>query len=85
MFVTKTKLIVFCLFVLLLVSYAGQYPNDFDCPMRNLALEFSQYIQPWLTEQQLNEISDALNGSPEAQNCNVSLNNLQSIKNVANF
>ena len=45
--------------------------TTFDCPMRELALQFAQYIQPHLSMQQLQQIADALNGSPEAQNCNV--------------
>eukprot|EP01084_Bolivina_argentea_P221547 375200_1 len=53
-----------------------QYPTDFDCSMRSLALEFAQYIQPHLSEDQLQEISDALNGSPENKNCNISINTL---------
>ena len=41
--------------------------------MRQLALEFAQEIQPWLTTDQLQEIADALNGSPEKQplNCTI--------------
>ena len=38
---------------------------------RELALEFAQSIQPWLSSSQLQEIADALNGSPEAQNCSI--------------
>ena len=40
----------------------GPYPPTFDCPMRQLALEFAQDIQPWLTTTSLQEIADALNG-----------------------
>ena len=42
----------------------------------DLALEFAQQIQPWLSSDQLQEIADALNGSPEAMDCNVSLDTL---------
>ena len=49
----------------------------FDCPMRRLALEFAADIQPWLTTTQLQQISDALNGAEEAQNCNVTPNDLK--------
>eukprot|EP01084_Bolivina_argentea_P180090 311129_1 len=53
-----------------------KYPETFDCPMRQLAIEYAQNIQPFLTQQQLQDIADALNGSPEAQNCNISALNL---------
>ncbi len=46
--------------------------KTFDCPMRQLALEWAIEIQPSLSHDQLQEIADALNGSPEAQNCSVS-------------
>eukprot|EP01083_Nonionella_stella_P076021 206964_1 len=45
--------------------------NSLDCPMRQLALEFAQEIQPWLAQRQLQEIADALNGAEEANNCSV--------------
>eukprot|EP01084_Bolivina_argentea_P066970 122070_1 len=48
------------------ITYA--YPEDFDCPMRQLALEFAMDIQPYLAADQLQEIADALNGSPESVN-----------------
>eukprot|EP01084_Bolivina_argentea_P319827 554783_1 len=54
----------------------GPYPASFDCPMRKLALEFAQNMQPFLSYDQLKEISDALTGSPEARNCTISPNNL---------
>ena len=40
----------------------GPYPPTFDCPMRQLALQFAQEIQPWLTTTSLQQIADALNG-----------------------
>ena len=46
--------------------------ETFDCPMRELTLQFAHHIQPHLSMVQLQEIADALNGSPEAQNCNLS-------------
>ena len=51
----------------------------FDCPMRQLALEFAQEIQPWLTKDQLQQIADALNGAQEANNCSVSPSSLKQI------
>ena len=53
-------------------SNVGLVPRDFDCPMRELLLEYALEIQPELSYNQLNEISDALNGSPESQNCSIS-------------
>ena len=35
----------------------GPYPPSFDCPMRQLALEFAQNIQPFLSLDQLQEIA----------------------------
>eukprot|EP01084_Bolivina_argentea_P238607 400859_1 len=52
-------------------------PQSFDCPMRELALQFAQEIQPFLTGDQLQQIADALNGSPEAQHCNISATSLK--------
>eukprot|EP01084_Bolivina_argentea_P066965 122064_1 len=43
-------------------------PEDFDCPMRQLALEFAMNIQPHLAKDQLQEIADALNGARESIN-----------------
>eukprot|EP01084_Bolivina_argentea_P161071 280406_1 len=65
----------------------GEYPKDFDCNMRQLALQFAQNIQPFLSSNQLTDIANALNGSPEARDCNITLTNLSfkpndNIKNV---
>ena len=38
-----------------------------------MALEFAHNIQPWLSGTQLQEIADALDGTPESQDCNVSV------------
>ena len=43
-------------------------PAEFDCPMRQLALEFAMEIQPFLAADKLQEIADALNGAEEAKN-----------------
>ena len=61
------------IFELLLLQFIHCWCNEttFDCPMRQLALEFAQEIQPWLSYTQLQDIADALNGSPEAQMCQV--------------
>eukprot|EP01084_Bolivina_argentea_P271094 461150_1 len=55
---------------------ASGYPAEFDCPMRQLALEFAQSIQPFLSQKQLEDIADALNGSPEAICRNLTVNSL---------
>ena len=47
---------------------APAVPEDFDCPMRQLALEFAMEIQPFLASDKLQEIADALNGAEEAVN-----------------
>ena len=60
-----------------LLIHCESAPKSFDCPMRQLALEFAQEIQPFLTGDQLQEIADALNGSPEAQKCNISAQSLK--------
>ncbi|ETO36597.1 hypothetical protein RFI_00465 [Reticulomyxa filosa] len=60
------------LFGALLTLWANGNQKTFDCPMRQLALEFAVEIQPSLTMDQLQEIADALNGAQEAQNCSVS-------------
>eukprot|EP01083_Nonionella_stella_P019641 54547_1 len=57
--------------VLVAMLYSQSIPQDFDCPMRELALEFAQHIQPWLSQSQLQQIADGLNGSPESRNCSV--------------
>eukprot|EP01083_Nonionella_stella_P053420 141314_1 len=45
--------------------------QDFDCPMRALGVEYATYINPYITHTQLMDICDAINGSPEAQNCTI--------------
>jgi hypothetical protein len=55
---------------------AGQSPpsvrDQFDCLMRNYAVEFAQAIQPFRSAQVFSDIADALAGSPEkASGCNV--------------
>ena len=44
--------------------------------MRELALNFAAYVQPDLSLDMLQDICDALNGSPESQNCSVTPNNI---------
>jgi hypothetical protein len=50
--------------------------DDFDCRMRNFALEFAEDIQPFRSSTTFSEIADALNGTPEkAQGCTVEYTN----------
>ena len=49
---------------------------SFDCKMRQLAMDFARKVQPWLSDLQLQELADALNGAQEAQHCNVSARSL---------
>ena len=50
------------------MALADIVPEEFDCPMRQLALEFAMEIQPFLAADKLQEIADALNGAEEAKN-----------------
>lgn len=44
-------------------------PREYDCPLRQLAIDFAHEIQPRLTFAQLQELVDAVDGAQEAQNC----------------
>ena len=70
---TKTLVI----FIVLILPSLGDVPQNFDCPMRQLLLEFALNIQPKISMDELQEIADALNGAPEAKNCSVSPNILR--------
>eukprot|EP01084_Bolivina_argentea_P320044 555206_1 len=48
-------------------------PKDFDCPMRELGMQFASSVNQYITKDQLQDIADALNGAQESQNCNVSV------------
>ena len=47
--------------------------TTFDCPMRQLAIDFAHKLQPFRTKESFQQLADALNGAEEAQNCSVSL------------
>ena len=66
-----TKIFMYIVTALLCTSNAT--PSDFDCPMRQLLLEYSVEINPSLTQRQLQDTADALNGSPRGvfYGCNV--------------
>lgn len=64
-----------CIFFLQLVVVSHGDQASFDCKMRQLAMDFARKIQPMRTKLQFQQLADALNGSPEAQNCNVTPGN----------
>lgn len=45
----------------------------FDCGMRKLALQYAVHIQPGISKEALQDIADALNGTPEAMCRNVTV------------
>lgn len=51
--------------VLQLLHAASGDQQTFDCALRRLAVEFALRIQPDITAAQLQDLADALNGSPE--------------------
>ncbi len=61
------------LFVINIAGFIDATPSDFDCPMKQLLLEYSVEINPTLNERQLQDVVDALNGSPLAKlyGCNI--------------
>ena len=75
--------IVFCIFILVAkytVSSAKSKSKDvisasqtaFDCAMRKLLMEYAVQIQPNITSDQLQDIADALNGTPGREsNCTI--------------
>ena len=68
----STFVVVF-LFALSALSAGDQ--KTFDCKMRQLALDYAIRIQPYRTKAQFQQVADALNGSPEAQGCNITIPN----------
>ena len=69
-------LLAVCVLIDLINAGGGAGPASFDCPMRELILDYAQHIQPFLTKDKLQQVADALMGDPYNQNCTVSLNNL---------
>lgn len=58
---------------LVLAAHGQSVRDQFDCNMRNYAVEYAQSIQPFRTSQVFMDIANALDGSPEkASGCNVS-------------
>lgn len=46
-------------------------PATLDCPLRQVAVDFAQSLQPGRPLSVFQELADALNGAQEAQNCSV--------------
>eukprot|EP01084_Bolivina_argentea_P064482 117599_1 len=70
-------LLIQLFFTIKLTFGDGTGPASFDCPMRNLILEYAQHVQPFLTKDKLQQVADALNGDPiKPANCTVSIDNL---------
>lgn len=61
------------------LSFSLEYPSDFDCPMRDLALEFASYIQPQASAESLQSLANALNGG-DSDNCNATMRSTMKIK-----
>lgn len=61
------------LFVLAVIRYTNGDQTTFDCKMRQLAMDYAHKIQPFRTQQQFQQLADALNGAEEAQNCHVTV------------
>jgi len=65
------KVVVILVLAIFQIVYADQ--KSFDCKMRQLAMDFARKIQPFRSQQQFQELADALNGAPEAQKCTVTV------------
>ena len=61
------------LLLLLVCAIVNGDITDFDCPMRELGIEYATYINPYITQTQLQDIADALNGAPEKQQSNCTI------------
>ena len=61
--------------LLLIIAAASAQPSvrdEFDCAMRELAVEYAAFLQPLRSAQAFSDIADALDGSPEkAPGCSV--------------
>ena len=74
-------LLIVCIYVIIYVNVG--LPDGVDCPMKQFLLEYAVEIQPSITDVQLQEMADALNGSPLGIyfKCNVSYTNPNSKDN----
>lgn len=59
------------LFLLSSVAVANADKQSLDCPLRQLAVDMAQKLQPSRPMSAFQELADALNGAQEAQNCSV--------------
>jgi hypothetical protein len=55
----------------LLLALAAADKISLDCPLRQLAVDFAQELQPKRPASVFQALADALNGAQEAQNCSV--------------
>jgi hypothetical protein len=55
----------------LLLSAAYGSPTTLDCPLRQIAVDYAQKLQPARPISVFQELADALNGAQEAQGCSV--------------
>lgn len=55
-------------------AVAQSVRDEFDCEMRQLAVEYAAFIQPFRAASVFEDIAAALDGTPEkAPGCNVTL------------
>ena len=55
-----------------LISAVHADPGSLDCPLRQIALDYAQTVQPaWRPLSAFQEFADALNGAQEAVDCHV--------------
>jgi hypothetical protein len=57
--------------VALLSATASATPATLDCPLRQIAVDYAQQLQPSRPLSVFSELADALNGAQEAQGCSV--------------
>eukprot|EP01084_Bolivina_argentea_P125115 221704_1 len=81
---TQINLSILIIIYIFIWFSKSKVPTDFDCPMREQAIQYANYIQPKLSLTKLQQIADALNGSPEAQDCNITVQNIRSL-NISNI
>lgn len=60
--------------VFTMVATAGATPQTLDCPLRQVAVDFAQSLQPFRAAAVHMAVADALNGAMEARNCSATPN-----------
>jgi hypothetical protein len=67
--------------LLLLLASVRADKASLDCPLRQIAIDYAQKVQPsWRSLEAFQELADALNGAQEAVNCSVKPNASASTK-----